>query len=309
MLRKFLRANFVQTAVGALLLTGNCWAQEVSSNAEIESAEIESEGSGYLSDYTAAYKQAKDEGKTLILWFAEDGDVPSTQAYFEKWTLHDKRVQPYVAKAVLARVGVDTVSSVTGKRLVEDPAFADLKGSSGIVVISFKKDSKSYGKPISVHRFRKGEKDDGYVRAWDTKQFVRLLSMPDGTPAARLAKLKFYQDSDRLVPNPHNVPVSTEEYRAVLATNSERVRRGLRPLILANGLMQGCRQHAGWMRGRGNLQHASGVNENIAMGNSSPEATVGQWMGSSGHRAAILNGGYRFIGVSGSGIWWCQRFN
>ena len=41
----------------------------------------------------------------------------------------------------------------------------------------------------------------------------------------------------------------------------------------------------------------SGAGENIAAGNSTPAATMAQWMGSAGHRANILNTGFRELGV------------
>ena len=37
--------------------------------------------------------------------------------------------------------------------------------------------------------------------------------------------------------------------------------------------------------------------ENIAAGKSTPEAVVDQWMNSSGHRANILNGNFKYLGV------------
>jgi uncharacterized protein YkwD len=39
------------------------------------------------------------------------------------------------------------------------------------------------------------------------------------------------------------------------------------------------------------------VGENISAGNSTPEAAMQSWMNSSGHRANILNSGFRELGV------------
>lgn len=57
------------------------------------------------------------------------------------------------------------------------------------------------------------------------------------------------------------------------------------------------------------------VGENIAAGNSTPEATVEQWMNSPGHRANILNPDYTELGVgyfydanSEHGHYWVQMF-
>jgi uncharacterized YkwD family protein/spore coat assembly protein SafA len=50
--------------------------------------------------------------------------------------------------------------------------------------------------------------------------------------------------------------------------------------------------------------------ENIARGQSSPEAVVNAWMSSSGHRANILNSSYTHIGVGfvSGGNYWTQMF-
>lgn len=50
--------------------------------------------------------------------------------------------------------------------------------------------------------------------------------------------------------------------------------------------------------------------ENIAKGQSTPQAVVNAWMNSSGHRANILNASYTHIGVGyvKSGNYWTQMF-
>lgn len=50
--------------------------------------------------------------------------------------------------------------------------------------------------------------------------------------------------------------------------------------------------------------------ENIAMGYSTPQAVVRDWMNSTGHRANILNGGFTQIGVGyvANGNYWTQMF-
>ena len=54
------------------------------------------------------------------------------------------------------------------------------------------------------------------------------------------------------------------------------------------------------------------VGENIAYGQSSPEAVMNAWMNSSGHRANILNADFDKIGVgvvrSGGRLYWVQLF-
>ena len=97
-------------------------------------------------------------------------------------------------------------------------------------------------------------------------------------------------------------------------TNAQRIRYGLRPLLLDHRLLFSARRHAQWMSRNQTLQHTSApVAENIAMGQNSPQEAMNSWMNSSGHRANILNSGYNRIGVaayrnSSGTTFWCQQF-
>ncbi len=98
------------------------------------------------------------------------------------------------------------------------------------------------------------------------------------------------------------------------ATNAERAQFGLPPLEPDPDLMQTARAHCAWMTNNEVFQHTHlPVAENIAMGQQSTEDVMQTWMGSSGHRANILNGAFRRIGVaayrsSRGVIFWCQQF-
>jgi uncharacterized protein YkwD len=97
-------------------------------------------------------------------------------------------------------------------------------------------------------------------------------------------------------------------------TNAERVRYGLAPLAIDPNLENTARAQAAWMTNNRIMQHGNwGVAENIAMGQQSAEEALGSWMASSGHRANILNPGYRRIGVAAytapdGSCYWCQQF-
>lgn len=97
-------------------------------------------------------------------------------------------------------------------------------------------------------------------------------------------------------------------------TNRERVRRGLKPLKIDKKLVDSARGQAQWMTKVRRLQHTrKPVGENIAMGYRTSKDVVRGWMNSSGHRANILNSGYRRIGVAAykakdGTVWWCQQF-
>ncbi len=65
-----------------------------------------------------------------------------------------------------------------------------------------------------------------------------------------------------------------------------------------------------WDRARAAGYGSSGIGENIAAGYGSAEAVMSGWMNSSGHRANILNCGYRHLGVgyAAQGNHWTQLF-
>jgi uncharacterized protein YkwD len=56
----------------------------------------------------------------------------------------------------------------------------------------------------------------------------------------------------------------------------------------------------------------SALGENIAQGQGTPTHVMSSWMGSSGHRANILNPTFTHLGVGvrtgSSGPWWTQNF-
>jgi uncharacterized protein YkwD len=104
------------------------------------------------------------------------------------------------------------------------------------------------------------------------------------------------------------------EQNIIHYTNFERKRYGLAPLEVDAQLVRSARKHCAWMTRNHSLQHArQAVAENIAMGQRTSKAVVRAWMGSSGHRANILNRSHRRIGVAAyrtekGTIYWCQQF-
>ncbi len=104
------------------------------------------------------------------------------------------------------------------------------------------------------------------------------------------------------------------EHAIIEQTNAQRAQYGLPPLEVDLELVKSARAHAIWMTTYQTLQHArQPVAENIAMGQQDQYEVLNTWMRSPGHRANILNGAFRRIGVAayriGEGrIFWCQQF-
>ena len=146
-------------------------------------------------------------------------------------------------------------------------------------------------------------------------------SAPEATPKARprkpaqaAAKSKADQKAKSAKKGPKKLELLAIEKNIVRFTNDRRKQHGLPTLQIDEELIKSARSHAIWMARNRRLQHTSRpVAENIAMGYSSSQGVVHGWMNSSGHRANILNHGYRRIGTAAyetadGTIYWCQQF-
>jgi uncharacterized protein YkwD len=104
------------------------------------------------------------------------------------------------------------------------------------------------------------------------------------------------------------------ETELISATNATREQYGLAPLHVDYALMRSARRHTAWMARSRNLSHTSAmVAENIAVGQRSVRGVIGSWLSSPGHRANMLSGSHRRLGVAAyrtpeGTIYWCQQF-
>lgn len=115
-------------------------------------------------------------------------------------------------------------------------------------------------------------------------------------------------------PDVKKMDLNSFELAIIAGTNAQRARYGLPALASDTWLQSQARSHTAWMTNWHSMVHTSApVAENIGMGQRSPEEIVNTWMNSSGHRANILNGGYRRIGAcaytaTDGTIFWCEEF-
>ena len=135
----------------------------------------------------------------------------------------------------------------------------------------------------------------------------------EARPASYVDASKPQEGGDAVKPSA-KIDLIAIERNIVDRTNEERARHGLPPLEVDPNLMESAREHARWMSLTQRLQHTrAAVAENIAMGQPDSHSVLRSWMGSSGHRANILNGFHGKIGVAafrteGGTIFWCQQF-
>lgn len=125
-----------------------------------------------------------------------------------------------------------------------------------------------------------------------------------------------------------NQTSTSYEQQVINLVNNHRKQHGLKPLTANWQLSRVARYKSQDMHDRKYFSHTSptygspfqmikafGISyrtagENIAKGQTTPNAVVNAWMNSSGHRANILNGSFTQIGVGyvSSGHYWTQMF-
>lgn len=125
-----------------------------------------------------------------------------------------------------------------------------------------------------------------------------------------------------------NSTVTSNENEVISLVNEIRAKNGLNTLTADWELSRVARIKSQDMKDNNYFSHTSPVygtpfqmiknfgisyrsaGENIAKGQSTPQAVVNAWMNSSGHRANILNPSYTRIGVGyvESGKYWTQMF-
>ena len=156
---------------------------------------------------------------------------------------------------------------------------------------------------------------------------------PAPTPAPKPAPTPAPAPAPAPTPAPaaNNGSISAFEQQVVDLTNAERAKAGLSPLKLNVELSRVARIKSEDMRDKNYFDHNSptygspfdmmrkfgisytAAGENIAAGQTSPQAVVTGWMNSPGHRQNILNSNYTEIGVgyaAGGSYrhYWTQEF-
>lgn len=129
-------------------------------------------------------------------------------------------------------------------------------------------------------------------------------------------------------PTPSNPGGSNPQQQRVLElVNEERAKGGLSPLVMDACLRDRAAQEWSEQMAREQRMYhqpmsevsrkcpgSPYVGENVAMGYRDPEAVMRGWMNSSGHRANIMNGNYKKLGVgvakgSDGRLYWTQNFS
>ena len=140
-------------------------------------------------------------------------------------------------------------------------------------------------------------------------RFPLIIRQPTPTPTRTATPTRTQ------TPPPNTPPPSSWAEQVVTLVNAERAREGLAPLQQVSELMQSSALHSQDMASHDFMSHTGSdgsspgdrmlragydwytYGENVGAGYGSPASVVAGWMASSGHRANILNSGFRDIGA------------
>ncbi len=131
-------------------------------------------------DYREAFRQAKAEGKLLLIYFQEGPENPARKT-FENRTLSDAKVRQLLSSYVLAKLPMDATVTVDGQEvtLLKHPAFSEMLGRQGIAIIDMAHENMEYyGYVVSTFPFNPGYYYQAYALAV-------ILELPPGTLTQR----------------------------------------------------------------------------------------------------------------------------
>jgi uncharacterized protein YkwD len=167
-----------------------------------------------------------------------------------------------------------------------------------------------------------GTRTDGSPRPGTSYYRVRLFNRDDLVGTSASAKVV----RSSAMPTSGGGACSTARSEVLRLVNQERTQRHLHGLIESTRLDTSAQVHSNAMASAHVLSHDNWVEEiraagytggwlgqNAAAGQTTSASVMQAWMNSDGHRANILNGTYRHLGVGctrdGSGTyWWTQNF-
>jgi hypothetical protein len=133
----------------------------------------------WQSDYFAAYETARNDGKSLLVWFPPD-QLQDADEKFEQ-SLADERFASALQSLVCVKVPQSTKVEIKGQPvwLLGHPAFGELLKMPGLAMVDLRdKASEHYGNVVSAYPFRSG-------KPLDAEKLQVLLELPTGTLTQR----------------------------------------------------------------------------------------------------------------------------
>jgi hypothetical protein len=168
---------------GFLLAVFAAITSDAGALAEEVSPAIPKDSVAWRSNYRAALEEAQAAKGMALLWFVDSGSEPERE-----WPLRDLFSRcleaPLPVQFIPLRLPTDTTLSTTGKskfkalRLLDHPAFAELRGRAGIAVIDMRDvSSPHFHRVVSVYPFVNGRIGQ--------RQLTAILELPPGSLTQR----------------------------------------------------------------------------------------------------------------------------
>lgn len=169
-------SSHVLLGLVVMMLAGAATAAE----SQVKKADISSDP--WLTDYAKAMRQAKEQGKMLLVLFETAGNNAAQQQFKAKLK-SDASLRAKFQKVVAVRVPTTAKIKVGGSdiSLIQHGAFAELKGNCGVVMIDFAhKGTVQYGHVVSAIRFTPGK-----YYTFRPNHLNVLFDLPPGTLTQR----------------------------------------------------------------------------------------------------------------------------
>ncbi|HUY32021.1 MAG TPA: hypothetical protein VMV69_04510 [Pirellulales bacterium] len=249
-------------------------------------------------DYGKAVRIAQAQQRMMFVEF--QSNVNATQRKFDAETLSDSAIRELLRRYVAVRLPLDVEITMAGavSRLLDHPAFADLKGQPGFAIIDYAHaDTEFYGHVVTVLSFVPGK----FYR-FQPRHLAVVLDLPPGTLTQRTMVFAV-----RIHPE---APASTKgELDPMLATEAKS-----HSTYQARIRVQG-HHHWGWRFPRLSRLLPRGLRAQEVVAESWPHEglvdaavdCVDSWRHSSGHWNAVRSRQPRFgydMKRGGNGIWY-----
>ncbi len=252
-----------------------------------------------MDDYAQAYRVAKAQKKQLLVFFHQPG-----KGFFQDSkqyrALSNSRAWKQMDRYVLASVPLNATLKQSGqtKRVVDYPAFADLRSSGGVAIVDLEKPKAgTYGQVISALPFRSGS-----YYSFKPSDITTMMELPRGTLTQRSLILAV-----RI--HPEHPGGANGKFNPVLASEAQSHSK--------NQANMGVQGHHNWENRfhRINARLASDVSAQEVVAESWPGEDlmdacvdcVDSWRHSSGHWSAV-RGRHPVFGFDikrgGNGIWY-----
>lgn len=137
-------------------------------------------GLEWRTDYSAAYRAAKQHKRMLLVNMVGAG---SQQAGVEQYLAQSRNLQAKLEQVERLRLPVDAMITVEGKqqKLLSFPAFSHLQGGPGFVMIDLRHEGQPYyGATVSALPYASGK----YYH-WRPEHLSVMLDLPPGTITQR----------------------------------------------------------------------------------------------------------------------------